>query len=189
MKRVAVFHATREGQARKVAQRVAAALVLRELEVAEHDVRDRDSALALEAADAIVIVGSIHLGKHEPELVRFVKEHKERLDSVPSALLSVEGAEAGVEAGPPELRAEATEHVKQQLEGLEEQTGWHPRHVRPVAGAFVFTQYNPLVRWVMKRIARSEGLSTDTSRDHEYTDWLALDDFARQLAEELHGAA
>ena len=186
MKRVAVFHATREGQARKVAQHVASALVVRGLEVAEHDVRDRDSIVALEAADAIVVVGSIHLGKHEPELVRFVKEHKDRLDRVPRAFLTVQGAEAGVEAGPPELRAKAAQHVQEQLQGLEDQTGWHPRHVRPVAGAFVYTRYNPLVRWVMKQIAKSEGLSTDTSRDHEYTDWVALDDFARHLADELH---
>jgi menaquinone-dependent protoporphyrinogen oxidase len=33
----------------------------------------------------------------------------------------------------------------------------------------------------MKRIARASGGSTDTSRDHEYTDWEALDRLVDEL--------
>jgi flavodoxin len=43
MERVGVFYATREGQSRKVAGQVAAALVARGLEVAAHDARDHDA--------------------------------------------------------------------------------------------------------------------------------------------------
>lgn len=187
MERVGVFFATREGQARKIAAHIGAALVARGLEVATHDVRDADAPQALERSESAVLVGSVHLGKHEPELVDFVRAHRARLEAIPSAFLSVCGAEAGVEAGPPELRPTAAAHVAQQLRAFEDATGWHPAHVRPVAGAYVYTRYNVLVRWVMKQIAKAEGLSTDTSRDHEYTDWLALDDFAKALAAELHG--
>ncbi len=38
-----------------------------------------------------------------------------------------------------------------------------------------------LIRFVMKRIARSEGASTDTSRDYEYTDWSAVARFGDAL--------
>ena len=55
------------------------------------------------------------------------------------------------------------------------ETGWHPSKVRAVAGALSYTKYNFLVRFVMKRIAKAQGASTDTSRDHELTDWEALD--------------
>ena len=41
----------------------------------------------------------------------------------------------------------------------------------------LYTQYNVLIRFVMKRIAKHAGGATDTSRDHEYTDWVALDQF------------
>jgi menaquinone-dependent protoporphyrinogen oxidase len=37
----------------------------------------------------------------------------------------------------------------------------------------------------MKRIAKHAGGSTDTSRDHEYTDWVALEQFVAALAEEF----
>lgn len=47
------------------------------------------------------------------------------------------------------------------------------------AGAVPFTKYNVLLRFVMKRIQRKAGHSTDTSRDHVYTDWTAVEGFAR----------
>lgn len=188
MEKVGVFYATKEGQARKVAERIGAALVLRGLEVAVHEVREQDAAPALARSEAAVIVGSVHVGQHERELVAFVRAHRERLEAIPSAFVSVCGAEGVVESAsaPSAARAEAAARIQTQLHVFEEKTGWHPAHVRPVAGAYVFTHYNPLVRWVMKRIARGEGMPTDASRDHELTDWLALDDFARGFAEELH---
>ncbi len=185
MERVGVFYATREGQARKVAERVAAALTLRGLTVAVHEVRDEEAVAALDRSEATVLVASVHLGKHEREMTAFVRTHRARLDALPGAFLSVCGAEAGFENGViSEQRASAVKHVADQMHAFTEATGWHPRHVRPVAGAYVFTHYNPLVRWVMKKIAQYEGLPTD--RDYEFTDWLALDDFARTLADELH---
>jgi menaquinone-dependent protoporphyrinogen oxidase len=48
-----------------------------------------------------------------------------------------------------------------------------------------FTQYGPVLRWVMKRISRGRGGPTDTSRDHEMTDWAAVDQFAERLAQGL----
>ncbi len=59
---------------------------------------------------------------------------------------------------------------------------WRPTRAQPVAGALLYRQYNFFIRWVMKRIARHEGGSTDTSRDHVYTNWEALDAFAREFA-------
>lgn len=189
MDRVGVFYATREGQARKVAERIVGVLVARGLEAALHDVADAAAADVLALSGAAVLVGSVHLGKHEPELVRFARAHRERLDAIPSAFVSVCNAEAAVEdmANTPAARVQAAHHVGEQLHAFFAATGWHPAHVRPVAGALVYTHYNPLVRWVLRRIAKSEGLPTDTSRDHELTDWMSVEDFAERLATELHG--
>lgn len=41
----------------------------------------------------------------------------------------------------------------------------------------------------MKLIAKSEGTSTDTSHDHEYTDWAALDRFVGELLDAIEPAA
>ncbi len=59
------------------------------------------------------------------------------------------------------------------------ETGWAPAHVLPVAGALAYSRYNFLIRFVLKRIARANGAPTDTSRDYEFTDWQAVDNFVR----------
>ena len=41
---------------------------------------------------------------------------------------------------------------------------------------------------VETRIAKMTGVATDTSRDHEYTAWLALDGFIDQIAVEMAAA-
>ena len=48
-----------------------------------------------------------------------------------------------------------------------------------------YREYNFLIRYIMKRIMHGQGLSTDTSRDHEYTDWQAVSKFAREYAASL----
>ncbi len=55
-------------------------------------------------------------------------------------------------------------------------------YIEMIAGALKYTQYNWFIRWVMKGIARKEGGSTDTSRDHEYTDWRQVAAYARRLS-------
>ena len=46
------------------------------------------------------------------------------------------------------------------------------------AGALRYSRYGWLKRRLMRSIARREGGDTDTSRDHVYTDWDAVDRFA-----------
>jgi menaquinone-dependent protoporphyrinogen oxidase len=100
-----------------------------------------------------------------------------------AAFVSVGGASAASQnATDPEKRAHYALQATQTVEAFFKETGWTARHVEYVGGALLFTRYHWLVRFVMKRIAASEGLSTDTSKDHDYTNWLALDRFAAGLA-------
>ncbi len=69
------------------------------------------------------------------------------------------------------------------------ETGWRPRRIELVAGALPYTQYNFLVRFVMRRISKAEGGDTDTSRDYEYTDWAAVDRFAVEFVEDVTATA
>ena len=64
------------------------------------------------------------------------------------------------------------------------QRGFRAPHVLPVAGALTYPKYNPFVRFLMKRIARAEGGSTDTTRDHEFTDFAAVERFVERFASE-----
>lgn len=187
MKPVAVLYATREGQTQRIAGQVAAGLRGHGLDAIESSLREDRNAPDLGACSAVVLAASVHAGKHEREMVAFVKAHRERLQSMPNAFLSVTLSEAGAERED----ASAGEHarfvadVKRMIDRFIADTGWRPERAVPVAGALLYTQYNFLVRLVMKRISRASGGSTDTSRDHEYTDWKALDDFVAAFAEEV----
>jgi menaquinone-dependent protoporphyrinogen oxidase len=186
MKPVAVFYATREGHTHKIAERVADDLRKRGFEAAVKNLRD-DDAITLSDYAGAILAASVHIGTHEPEMVAFVKQHRAELESMPSAFLSVTLSEVGAE------RANATveEHarfvadVQGMLNRFFEDTGWHPQRVKPVAGALLYTKYNFLICFVMRRIAKKAGAETDTSRDYEYTDWVALDHFVDEVADEI----
>jgi menaquinone-dependent protoporphyrinogen oxidase len=189
MKPVAVLYATREGQTKRIAEEVAAGLRKHGLDAVAFNVREEDTELDVSSYAAVVLAASVHAGQHEREMIELVKEHRESLQSVPNAFLSVTLSEAGAER----KNATAEEHarfvadVRNMIDRFVTDTGWRPEHLVPVAGALRYTQYNFLVRLVMKRIARRAGGSTDTSRDHEYTDWRALDDFVALFAAEVKG--
>jgi len=190
MERIGIFYATREGHSHKVADHLAAALLSHGMTVSVHELRDAEAGEALARSEVVVVIGSVHMGKHEPELVAFVRANRAKLEATPSAFFSVCGAESAAEqAGTPEARVAASKHVAEQLATFAQATGWHPARVVPIAGALLYTHYNPLVRWMMKKIARSEAMPTDTSRDYEFTNWGALDEVAKQLADEMRTAA
>jgi len=48
-----------------------------------------------------------------------------------------------------------------------------------------YTQYGPILRWFTKIVSRRRGGPTDTTRDHEMTDWAAVDRFAERVAKGL----
>ncbi len=184
--RIVVAYATWHGQARRIAEHVA-----RELEtwgwpcdlinVAEEPL-DEWPAYA-----AAILVAPVHGGHHEKAMVRFVKVALPALGHIPNAFLSVTLTEASVEdpQATPERHAKASADVTAMVESFVKETGWRPQQVVPVAGALHFTEYNPILRWVMKQIARRNGGPTDTTRDYEFTDWGALGRFAQQFAHDL----
>jgi menaquinone-dependent protoporphyrinogen oxidase len=62
-----------------------------------------------------------------------------------------------------------------------EHIGWKPLMTTQLAGALKYTQYGFFTRLVMKKIAKREGRTTDTSKDHEYTDWDAVREFVAEF--------
>ena len=103
---------------------------------------------------------------------------------MPSAFVSVNLTEAAVESSKAtvEQRGQATRDVQRMLDAFYKATGWHPRYVKAVAGALPYTQFNVLVRFLMKGIARRAGGDADTSRDFVYTNWSDLDRFVDEFA-------
>jgi Flavodoxin len=184
MKPILVLYATREGQTRRIANHIWLTLQELGLPAKVMDARALSVNFALSSFEAAIVAGSIHVGKHEPEIVRFVQTHCAELERMPTVFLSVSASQIGVEdiKATPENRARNAANVKKVIDEFLQETGWKPGRVLPVAGALMYRKYNFLVRMLMRSIARKEGASTDTSRDVEYTDWSALDRFVEDFA-------
>ena len=185
MKSAAIFYATREGHTRRVADAIASRLRHHGVETLVFDVADGQGREDLRRCSAIVLAAPVHAGKYAPEVVAFARDHCGELNRAKtSAFVSVTLSEASVEradASPTE-RAKFADDVAQLNERFFRMTGWRPAHVHNVAGALAYSRYRLPVRLMMKWIAKRAGASTDTRRDHDYTDWEALDAFADGLA-------
>ncbi|HEU5077317.1 MAG TPA: flavodoxin domain-containing protein [Polyangiaceae bacterium] len=194
MKPILIVYATREGHTRLIAQHIAELLRRRAYAVELYDARDTESRPRVGSYSGALLAASLHLGKHEKEMQRFIERERSVLSTLPTLFLSVSLSAAGAQDTTRALghRQRVLGELKKCTDALFDQTGWRPGHTEFVAGALMYTQYNPLIRWVMKRIARQEGASVDTTHDHIYTDYQALDRsveaFVQSLEPELRAA-
>lgn len=175
MSKILIVYGTGYGQTERVAQRIATVL-----NVSGHTVNavkgDRlPKDLSLGDYDAFIVAASVQYGRHQAYIRALVREHIVRMNTAPSAFVSVCGAMAG---SAPDGARVAQEYVDRFLR----ETGWRPWAVQSFAGGLPYRRYGVLVRLMMKFISRRTGRPTDTSRDYDFTDWAMVEQFARELS-------
>jgi len=169
MRPLLVVYSTRGGHAGRIAERVVDRIRTLGHEAQLQDVRTQ-ALPALERYSGVIIVASVHQGRHAPMLASFVRARRGELQRVPTLLLSVSVTEAAAvdPHRPDDERLEARRAVGKVLEEFERETQWSPDHTVPIAGALSHTPYGA----VIQRLVRILGLA------HPYeivfTDWNAL---------------
>ncbi len=183
MKPYLVLYATREGQTARIAQHLLEVMWKRGLPANLENADQLPAKFSLDNYQGAILAASVHVQHHEAEMTRFVKQHREELEKMPTVFLSVSLSEAGAEdaEAPPEKRAKAAAEAQAMIDAFLTETKWHPSKIKAVAGALLYTKYNFLLRLIMKRIAKQAGGDTDTSRDYDYTDYAALDHLVDEL--------
>lgn len=174
MARILVLFASSHGHTRDIAWAIERHLRRRGHTVDLIDARKAAPSPA--EYDAVVIGSRVQFGRHAAPVRRFVERYREELGRLPSAFFSVNMSATSAQPVP---------YAEQFLAAA----GWRPALTATFAGALLYTQYNPLLRFVMKRISRKEGHPTDTSRDHDFTDWSAVRAFAETFASLAGGRA
>ena len=168
--RILLVYATVEGQTRKIATHVAERLSGSGHDITLIDATDVKVAPAADSFDASIVLAPVHIGTFPAPLRHFAKSNVETLMARPGAFISVSLAAASAD------KSEVAE-VADYVEKFSKETSWWPVAIHNAAGALKYTEYDFFRRWMLKRIAEKEGGPTDTSRDHEFTDWDALDAF------------
>jgi menaquinone-dependent protoporphyrinogen oxidase len=176
-KRVLVLFASTHGQTARIADRLAAGLRERSAAVDVHDLGELPSGLSLKAYGGVVLGASVHGGHHQPAAVEFALHHHAALESMPSAFFSVSLAAADSDD-------ESREAARDYLETFLEDTEWQPALKASFAGALLYSHYGVFERALMRLIAMRHGHG-EVKWDQEYTDWDAVDGFAREFASEL----
>ncbi|HEX2878048.1 MAG TPA: flavodoxin domain-containing protein [Polyangiaceae bacterium] len=186
MKPLLILYGTREGHTRRIAEHVASTATRSGVPAICRDVETLGGEIDFNSFAAIVLAGSIHAGKYPAKLVKLVRDKRDALERLPTLLLTVCLAQAGIEKvdSPPEKRTAAAQAVQAMVDEFIEKTGFRPTRTQAVAGALPYTQYNFFIRWIMKRIVAKEGGDTDTSRDYVYTDWSALEQLTERFLTE-----
>ena len=171
---ILIIYGSSEGQTKKISGIIAEIISNKGHQV---DIQSGDHLpddFSTDTYDAVIIGGSIHMGNYPDYIKEFVMTHRDWLNTIPTAFFTVCMA---VHSQLAKSRDEATRYH----EGFLAETGWLPVLIETFSGAVKYTEYNFITRFIMKWISKRQGGSTDTSRDHEYTDWVSVERFAKSF--------
>lgn len=162
MKRVAIVVASQYGQTAKIGKALQSTFEAAGMlaDVVQPDKR-------LEDYDGVIIGSPVYIGKFNSEIVAWTKENLPKLNRMRTAFFSVSLNAA--DKSP--LAKSANDQL---LRDFLNQTGLKAEYVAAIAGTLHYTKYGWLKRWLLKRISASHGGPTDTSRDHDLTDWAQV---------------
>jgi menaquinone-dependent protoporphyrinogen oxidase len=177
---VLTVYATGEGQTAKVADRIAEELGARGNATTTVDASEDDPDVDPADFDAVLVGASIHYGRQQQSIRRWVSANRDALAAKPNGFFQVSMSSG---TGGDEGTAEAAGYVEEFVDA----TGWRPDRIGLFGGALRFSEYGFLRRALVKFVTRKEAFETDDSGDVEFTDWESVtafaDEFARYVAE------
>lgn len=177
--RILIAYGTGNGQTERIVRRIGEQLAGAGIQSDIHRADRVPPNVSLKGFDGFIVGASVRYGRHQRYVRRFVRRNVPWLGAVPSLFVSVSGSAAGTSAGD---AAKVQGYIDKFLHG----TGWKPSMVKPVAGAVAWSQYGPLIRWMLRRKVKHDGGNlAEFEVDRELTDWhtveVAAADFGQAL--------
>jgi len=174
MPRYLLIYASTHGHTGRIATRIAAALEQDGATVDLHQLSGGDDETTPHDYDAVIVGGSIHAGHHQRELVEWVECHHTALGVIPSAFFTVCLTVA-------DDTEESRAATRGYLDDFVEATGWTPGRSATFAGALQYREYDFATRLFVRLLMQSKHYPTDTSQDHDFTEWDAVERWAHEL--------
>lgn len=173
--RVGLFYATRDGQSRRIAERIAARLHERGITASPRDLAAPDLVPEeLATCQLLAVVAAVRYGRHLPEAERAFAACRALPWCPPMVLLSVNLTARK----PGRDTVEGNQYLRKSIN----------RHrLRPVlaaaiAGRLDYQRVGWLDRQIIRLIMTLTGGPTDPCSAFEFTDWQVVDGIAAQIA-------
>lgn len=172
MTEILILYSTVDGQTLRICERMKSVIESLgkyvNLASIDEDIAD------LTVFDTIVVGASIRYGKHRKSVLDFVEANRRLLDATPSAFFSVNivARKAG------KNRPETNPYLRKFLR----KTRWRPTRLAVFAGRLDYPRYRFVDRQMIRLIMWMTKGPTDPLTVVEYTDWDAVDAFARDIA-------
>jgi menaquinone-dependent protoporphyrinogen oxidase len=168
MKRSLITYSTVDGQTKIISEKIAAFASHSEV-----DVLPISDQINLDNYKTIIIGASIRYGKYRKEVYSFVEDNIQILNMKENAFFSV-----NVVARKPEKSTPNTNpYLKKFLSNIK----WEPKNLGVFAGKIEYPKYKFIDKYAIKFIMWITKGPTDTSKTYEFTNWKAVEDFARDL--------
>jgi len=170
MARLLVLYASETGQTQKIAERISQQMRDNGHTVDCLDIGELPGDFDIDVYAGVLVGAPIRIMQFPKAVVKFAKRFREQLTARKAGFFTVCMAVAN-------KGSESTQELDKWRRTFEKETGWAPAFHAEIAGALMYTKYDFVTRMVMKKISAKEGHSTDTSCDHEYTDWDQVEKF------------
>jgi menaquinone-dependent protoporphyrinogen oxidase len=131
--------------------------------------------IELQPFDKVIIGASIRYGKHQPQVLDFIRKNQAILESRPSAFFSVNVVARKPEKNQPETNPYLQKFLKQ--------IAWQPKTLAVFAGKIDYPRYGFVDKQMIRFIMWMTKGPTDPTATIEFTDWEKVEQFGRIIGE------
>tara|TARA_B100001121_G_scaffold268015_1_gene251654 strand:+ start:87 stop:608 length:522 start_codon:yes stop_codon:yes gene_type:complete len=121
----------------------------------------------------IIIGASIRYGKHNSDVLNFVKKNINVLNKLKTAFFSVNVVARKKGKNTPSTNPYVIKFIKQ--------TDWKPTYVGVFAGKVDYPSYRFFDKYIIKFIMWLTKGPTDVSKSYEFTNWSEVDKFGEKI--------
>ncbi|MDD3287713.1 MAG: menaquinone-dependent protoporphyrinogen IX dehydrogenase [Alphaproteobacteria bacterium] len=169
-----LFYATRDGQSRLIAARMADRMAGRGLTINPQNLMtDFPSLDELKGSGLIIVIASIRYGFHLPEATKLLKLYKKMGSACPLVVVSI-----NLTARKP---GKDTKEGNIYLRKWLERNKINPAIAMPIAGKVDYPRYNWFDKNMIRLIMSITRGPTDPTKSVEYTQWDRVDDLADRI--------
>ena len=129
----------------------------------------------LNSYNKIIIGASIRYGKHNPDVLEFVKSNINILNKVKTAFFSVNVVARKKEKNTPSTNPYVIKFIKQ--------TNWKPTNIGVFAGKVDYPSYRFFDKYIIRFIMWLTKGPTDVSKSYEFTNWDEVKEFGKIINE------